>query len=103
MDFAAEAKHRVKMEKKKNWKDRRGLEYCQRTEKVVEHEPDGDTNCSKCTWNGLQKPGKKNGGTGDQKNNRDYPDHITLEINKNSLKSLGELWRLAVTQTSVST
>ena len=34
-------------------KDRKIPESCQRTEEVVEHEGDGDNNCSWCTWNGL--------------------------------------------------
>ena len=37
----------------------------------MEHESDGDTNCSGCTWNSLQKLGKKTGGIRDQKKNQD--------------------------------
>ena len=45
----------------------------------MEHESDGDTSCSWSTKEGTQSHGKKTGGTGDQKRNRDYPDHIIVK------------------------
>ena len=60
MDFAIPADHPVKIKKKKR-KKRQLLRPCQRTEKAVEHETDGDTNCNWCTWNGPQRIGKRTG------------------------------------------
>ena len=36
--------------------------------KTVKHEGDSDTNCSMCTWNGLQRLGKKIRRAGNQGN-----------------------------------
>ena len=41
--------------------------------KAVEHEIDGDTNCSRCTWNGLQRQ---------KKNQRKNQEHLDLNIVK---------------------
>ena len=41
----------------KKQKDRQILEPCQKTEKTVEHEGQGNTNCNGCAWNGSQVPG----------------------------------------------
>ena len=51
---------------------------CQKTEKAVEHEGDGDTNCRWYPWDGFQKPGKKVGWT-KKKQNRDHPEHNTAK------------------------
>ena len=40
---------------------------CQKAEKAVEHEGDGNTSCSWCCWNGPQKPGKETVGTDDHR------------------------------------
>ncbi len=32
---------------------------CLRAEEAMEHEVDGDTDCSWCTWNNPQKIGKR--------------------------------------------
>ena len=42
--------------------------------------------------------GRNNGGIGNQKN-RDHPDHSFVKIRLNTQKSLGDLRRLAVSQT----
>ena len=38
----------------------------------MEHESDGDTNCSWCTWNGPQRPEKETGGGVNKKKGRTY-------------------------------
>ena len=48
--------------------------------KAVGHESDVDTICDWCPLNGFQKPGKKTGGTWDQKNLGESDDS-TLKIN----------------------
>ena len=35
------------------------LDLVRELKKIVEHEGDGDTNCSWCAWNGLQKIEKR--------------------------------------------
>ena len=42
------------------------------------------------------KSGKETGGTGDQRKDRDHPDHSTVEINQNTSRGPGELRILAV-------
>ena len=49
-------------------------------EKVVGYEGDGDTNCNKITWNGLQTFGKKAGGIGCGKKNREHPHPSIVKI-----------------------
>ena len=48
--------HPNQLKKKKTqrkWvKKRRILRSCQRIQKAMEHEDDGDTNCNWCAWNG---------------------------------------------------
>ena len=49
---------------------------CQRAEKAMEHERNGDTKCNWYPWNGSKRPRKKTGETGDQRKSLDCPDHI---------------------------
>ena len=51
-------------ENKIKWKTGQIPWSCQKVEKVVEHEVNDDTNYSWSSWNNLQRPGKKTGGTG---------------------------------------
>ena len=44
--------HKVKIKEKKK---RQILGPCQRAEKAVKHESDGETNCSWCLWNSPQR------------------------------------------------
>ena len=61
------------------------------------YECDGFTNCSWCAKNRVQKVGKKNPeGTGNQRKNREHPDHYNFKI---GLKSSGDLKRHGFTQT----
>ena len=52
----------------------------QGAEKSVEQEGDGDASCCWCTWNDPKRLGKVTRKTGNQKKNRDHPDHSTVEI-----------------------
>ena len=61
----------------------------------MEHEGDGDTNCSWCTWNEPQKFGKGIERIGNRGKNRDYPNSFT-EISQNTEKSPEDLKKLAV-------
>ena len=54
----------------------------------MEHEGDGDTNCSWCTWNGPQKLGKGTGGIRNQKENRYH--HSIVKNGKNTEESSGD-------------
>ena len=49
-------------------------------QKSLEYEGDGDINCKMRTWNGPQSIGKKSGGTGNQRKNRDHADHSSVKI-----------------------
>ena len=64
----------------KKTKDRQTLGSCQRVEKAVDHECDGDTNCTWYTWNGPQWPGEVTGGTGNKRKNQDQHDPSTIKI-----------------------
>ena len=37
---------------------------------TVKHVSDGDTNCSWCTWNGHERPGKRTRRTGNPRKNK---------------------------------
>ena len=67
----------------------------------MEHEGDGDTDCSWCTRSSLQRRRKWNGGIKNQRKNRDDKDPIIVKIGQNTEKSPGDLRRLVVTQTPV--
>ena len=58
----------------------------------MEHVSDGDTTCD-CP----QRLGKRTGGDGTRKTNRDYPDDSIIEIIQNTGKDPGNLRRLTVT------
>ena len=64
----------------KKWKDEQIPGACQKAEKVEEHEAVGNTNCSWCPSNGLQRPWEKFSGTGDQRQNWDHPSHSSVKI-----------------------
>ena len=50
---------RAQSERKRKRKERKLPGYCQRAGKAVEHEEDGDANCSWSSWNGLKRFGRK--------------------------------------------
>ena len=95
MDFAVSTKHQIKI--KENEKIDKYLGLGQGAERAVGHKVDSNTNRSYYTWNGLPKFGKKSGGIGDQRKNRDHPKHRIVEIGENIQKRLGDQKRLAVT------
>ena len=78
MDFAVSADHRenffFKSEEKTN------PFFAREVKKAMEHESDGNTNYSWCTWNGLQGFRKKSEGSGDQRKNRDHTDYRIVMI-----------------------
>ena len=65
--------------------------------KTMEHEDDGDTNCSWCTWSNLQRIGKGTGRLTNKRKHGYHPDYI-IKIDQNTEKSPGDLKRLVVTQ-----
>ena len=70
-------------EVKQSWKkvkNRQIFGSCQRAEKDLEHEINGDTNCSLYLKNAFQRPGKKTGVTEEKTKNWDYLDHSTVKI-----------------------
>ena len=69
----------------------------QRMEKTLEHEGNGDTNCSWCIWNSPKMFRKKNRGLVNQRKNEDHPGHsITnlIRILTKVLETLGDLLSL---------
>ena len=48
--------------------------------KTVEHERDGDTNYSRCTFDGLENIGKDTGEIGNRRKIRDYLNHRIIKI-----------------------
>ena len=89
----------IKNQRKK--KQRQLLVTSLGSKKVMEHEGDGDTNCSWCTCNSLQKLRKWGGTVGNQWTNWSHQNHGIAEIFQDTEKSPGNLRRLVVHQTSV--
>ena len=56
-------------ENERKRKGRRLLRSFQRIQKIVENKSNGGTKCSWFVWKSPEKPGKKTGGTGDQRKN----------------------------------
>ena len=52
-----------------------------KAEKSVEHEGNGNTNNSWCSWKCPQIPGKETRGTDYAKKNQDHSDHNTVKTN----------------------
>ena len=67
----------------------------------MEHEGDGDFNCNWCTRYSDQRIGARTRGLGNKRISGDHPNYAIVEIDHNTKKSLGDLRRLAVTQTPV--
>ena len=64
----------------------------------MEHESNGDTNRSRCTWNNPQRIGIETGGN--KWTSRDHPDY-SIKLDQNTEKSPGDLRGLVVTQNPV--
>ena len=84
-------------ENQRKHKKRKLLWPCQRKKKAVEHERDGDTNCSWCIWNDPQRLRKGSGRVWNQDESRPEWSWFILivEICQNTEKSPGNLRRLA--------
>ena len=67
--------------------------------KPVEHEDDGDTSRSWCTWNSPERLRNKAGEKVNRRKNCDNPDQNNLKIFLSIEKSPWDLRRLALTQT----
>ena len=93
VSFAASGDHRIKIKNAKietstwNWPGNQ--------------DGNGDTNFNWLFWGSSQKFGKGAGRVGNQRKNHDYPDFSIVVIGQNTKKSLGNLRKLAVTETPV--
>ena len=67
----------------------------------MEHEGDGDTDCYWSAEYSHQIIDKGTGGVGNKRTSGDHPNYSMVKIGQNTKKSLGDLKRLAVTQTTV--
>ena len=67
--FSCSTKPQNENKNKTKPKDRQILISCQRAEKTLEHEDNGNTICCQCSWNSPQWLGKKTGGIGNQREN----------------------------------
>ena len=70
-------------------------------EKTVEYENDDNTNCNWCSLCSHHRISRRNWGLGNKRTSGDHPNYCIIEIGQNTEKSLGDLRRLAVTQTPV--
>ena len=100
MDFAVQADHRIKLEKKNEKKDKSLDHVKELKKKNVEHESDDYTNCNWYSKYSHQGVVTRTGGLGNKRKSEDYPNCCIIKINQNTEKSPGDL-RLAVTQTQV--
>ena len=69
--------------------------------KQTNYEGDSNTNRGWCTCDNPQRIGKGTGRLGNKSISKDYPDNSVIKIGQNTEKTLGDLMRLAVTQTTV--
>ena len=92
MDFPVSVK--LKESKKRD----KYIDLARELKKSMEHEGDGDINCTWRTWNKTQRIGK---GLKDMEIRGDHPDYSITKIGQNAEESPGNLRRLAVTQIPV--
>ena len=76
-------KSKKKTKTKKRAKNKRVPGSCQRTEKAVKDESDGDSNYCWKAWNGSKGPRKESRGNGDQKKNLYYYNQNSVLISNN--------------------
>ena len=67
----------------------------------MEHESGDETNCKWRARYSQESIGTGTGGFGNKRTGGDHPNYSIDEIGQNTKKSLGDLRRLAVTQTHV--
>ena len=72
-----------------------------RTKKAMPNEGDGAISYNWSTWDDPQGLWKETGIVKNQSTNRDNPSYSTIMIGQNTEKCLGDLRKLAVTQTPV--
>ena len=87
MDFAVRADNRREI--KESEKIQKYLDLT-REQKSMEHQNDGDTNCSCCTWNGPQRI-EEEIRTEHQRKNQDHSNYNIVEIGQ---KYPEESWSL---------
>ena len=74
---------------------------CETTEKTMEHEGDGDTDCNWRARHSYQRVGSGIRRLRNERKNGDRPNNSVVDISQNIEKSPGDLRRLTVTQISV--
>ena len=72
-----------------------------KNKQTMEHETNGDTNCNQCAWYRHQRIGKGTGRIGNKNTSGDHLNNSTIKVGQNTVKSLGDLRWLGVTQTPV--
>ena len=65
----------------------------------MEHESDNYTNRGWCFWYSHQRIIRGRGGLRNKRKSGDHPNYYIIENDRNTVKSPGDLQRLAVTQT----
>ena len=90
--FAVSADHKIKL--KEIEKKDKYFDLARELKKTMEHEDDNYTNSDWCFWNGTR-------GLGNKRTSGDHPNYSIIENGQNTVKSPGDLRRLAVTQTPV--
>ena len=67
----------------------------------MEQKSDGNDSCNWCTWDNPQRLGKKDGRFKKRRTSGHHPDYSIVKIDQNTVKSPGDLRRLAISQTPV--
>ena len=99
MVFAVPVDHRVKL--KESEKRDKYLDLARELKKTVEYEIDDYTNCNWFSWYSHQRIGTWTGELGNNEMDGVCPNYSITEIGQNTEKCIGDLRRLAVTQTPV--
>ena len=94
VDFAVPADHRIKL--KECEKKDKELDLARELKKTMEHAGDNYTNCNWCVWNSNERITKRTGGLESWRTSGDHPIYYIIENGRNTEKSPGDLWRLAV-------
>ena len=100
VNSAVPADHRLKL--KESEKRDKYLNLAWELKKTVEHESDGDTNCSWRTWHGHQSIGTGTGELGKTRTREDYPNHSIAEMSQNTKKSDGDVLSLRLQWKTIS-
>ena len=100
MDFGLPADYKVKL--KESEKKNKYFDLARKLKKkTMEHEGDSYTNRDWRFWYSHQMVIKGTGRLGNKRTSGDHSNYYIIENDQNTEKSLGDLRRLAVTQTSV--